>query len=208
MTLQVIIYTLACLTVGIGPILMGWSHEWYRPLIWLGVVLGYRWLEQVGYQPSSTKGRRKQEWLFYAIYLGLSGSILLPAIEFAWLQRPVSQPLIVAGVLMAITGAWLRYQSVNTIGRHFSTHIEVRPEHQLVDSGVMRFVRHPGYAGTMIYTLGAALVLQSFYSLAYIGFFWVLLLIRMRLEEKELSANLPGYSDYMNRTKRLIPFVF
>ncbi|NDQ56186.1 MAG: isoprenylcysteine carboxylmethyltransferase family protein [Acidipila sp.] len=209
LTPQLAIYSLLCIACATAPLLLGWSREWQRPAIWLMVVLGYRWLEQAGYSPRRTAGQRKGEWLFYAIYLGFSGSILLPAVEFAFIQRPVSLLLSATGVVLAALGAWSRHLSVKTIGEHFSTHVEVRPGHELVDSGIMSFIRHPGYTGAMLFTLGGALVLQSYYSLLYVClFYWPLLFIRIVIEERELSANLAGYSEYRKRTKRLIPFVF
>jgi protein-S-isoprenylcysteine O-methyltransferase Ste14 len=209
LTPQVLIYSTLCIVCGLGPLALGMTSEWLRPAVWLFVVLGYRWLEQFGYSPRTSRGARKAEWLFYAIYLGLSGSILLPPIEFALNPRPLSIPWMMAGVLIAALGALSRYLSVRTIGQHFSTHVEVRPGHELVDTGIMGLIRHPGYAGAMAFTLGAALVLQSFWSLVYIcAFYWVLLLIRIAYEEKELGDQLAGYREYMKRTKRLIPFVY
>ena len=209
LTRQVMVYSTLCVLFALGPVVVGWVRDWQRPALWLAVVLGYRWLEQSGYSASQTRGGRKAEWLFYAIYLGLSGSILLPPLESAFFPRQLSMGVVATGVFLAILGAWVRYQSVKTLGEHFSTHVEVRPDHLLVDTGIMRFVRHPGYAGAMVFTLGAALVLQALYSLIYVVlFYWPLLFIRIEIEERELSENLAGYRDYMKRTKRLVPFVF
>lgn len=208
-TPQVVVYSGLCLVCALGPLALGITQEWLRPVVWLAVVLGYRLLEQFGYAPRSSRGERKAEWLFYAIYAGYSGSILLPAIEFAFIQRPLSPVLMIVGVALAALGAWTRYQSVKTIGEHFSTHVEVRPGHELVDTGIMGVIRHPGYAGAMAFTLGAALVLHSFWSLLYVClFYWPLLMTRIVYEEAELGRGLAGYRDYMKRTKRLIPFVF
>ncbi|MGQ0764493.1 MAG: methyltransferase family protein [Gemmatimonadota bacterium] len=209
LTPQVLIYSALCIGVGLGPWWLGMTSELLRPVVWLFMVLGYRWLEQFGYSPRSSQGNRRAEWLFYAIYMGFSGSILLPAVEYAFAPRPLSVPLMLVGVGFAGLGAFSRYLSVKTIGRHFSTHVEVRPGHELVDSGIMSLIRHPGYAGAMAFTLGGALILHSFWSLVYIcAFYWVLLLIRIGYEEQELGERLVGYRDYMKRTKRLIPWVF
>ncbi len=208
-TPQLMVWTVVCLAAALGPIATGMSTELLRPLVWLAVVLGYRWFEQRVFCPREVHGARKAEWLFYSIWMSLAGSIILPPIEFALHPRPLSIPWMVIGVALAIAGTWLRYLSVKTIGEHFSTHVEVRPGHELVDSGVMRVIRHPGYAGVMMFTMGAALILQSFYSLFFICFvFWTTQLIRIYYEEDELGRNLQGYRDYMKRTKRLIPFVF
>lgn len=208
-TWQLIGWTVISLALALGPIASGRTTEWLRPVVWLAVVLGYRWFEQRVFTPREIHGARRSEWLFYSIWASLAGSIILPPIEFAIVQRPLSVPWMLIGVALALLGTWLRYQSVKTIGEHFSTHIEVRPGHELVDSGIMRVIRHPGYAGVMTFTLGAALILQSFWSLLFICLvFWTTQFIRIVHEEDELGRNLAGYRDYMKRTKRLIPFVF
>jgi protein-S-isoprenylcysteine O-methyltransferase Ste14 len=208
-TTQLILWTVICLAVALGPIALGKSTELLRPLVWLAVVLGYRWFEQRVFTPREIHGKRRSEWLFYSIWTSLAGSIVLPPLEFAFFPRPLSVPWMVLGVFLALVGTWLRYQSVKTIGKHFSTHIEVRPGHELVDTGIMSVIRHPGYSGVMTFTLGCALILQSFWSLLFICLvFWTTQFIRIVHEEEELGENLPGYRDYMKRTKRLIPFVF
>lgn len=209
LTPQLLVWTVLTLGAALGPLLVGVTTEWLRPVIWLAVVLGYRWFEQRVFCPREVHGKRRSEWLFYAIWFSLGGSILFPAIEFAFIQRPLSLPITILGVALALLGTWTRYQSVKTIGEHFSTHIEVRPGHQLVDTGIMSVIRHPGYAGVMTFTLGAALIFQSYWSLIWIcGVFWTTQFIRIVHEEAELAENLAGYREYMTRTKRLIPFVF
>ncbi len=209
LTPQLISWTVVCLAAALGPLAAGITTEWLRPMVWLAVVLGYRWFEQRVFVPREVHGKRRSEWLFYSIWASLAGSIILPPIEFALIQRPLSMTWTVLGVALALLGTWLRYQSVKTIGQHFSTHIEVRPGHTLVDSGIMSVIRHPGYAGVMTFTLGAALILQSFWSLLFICLvFWTTQFIRIAHEEEELGQNLQGYRDYMKRTKRLIPYLF
>ena len=71
-------------------------------------------------------------------------------------------------------------------------------------------VRHPSYTGVLLAFVGLALTLGN----------WVALLVilvpigaafvhRMNVEENALSRALGRrYSDYMRRTKRLVPFIY
>lgn len=206
---QLLIYSTLCLLCGLGPLALGWTHEWQRPVAWLVAVLGYRTIEETGFHPRETKGERHAEWLFYALYLALGGAVLFPAIEFAFIQRPMRVPLVFLGVACAAMGTFLRYQGVKTLGEHFSTHIEVRQGHELVDAGIYRFIRHPGYSGVMCFSLGSALIFHSYFSLAFsVLVFWPLIMTRVHIEEREMSESLDGYRQYMARSKRLIPHVF
>lgn len=207
-TLQLLLFTAVCSAAALGPVLLDNTREWTRPIIWLAVVLFYRWIEQSVFRPSPVVGERAGEWLFLPIYLGVSGSVLIPAIEFFFFPRPISWSVVTIGMLLAAVGTMLRYASIDALGEQLSTHIEVRPNHKLVDTGPFRYVRHPGTTGAVILFVGAALILQAYYSLIYIlGFLGTFLLIRVFVEERHSAALLPGYREYMTRTKRLIPFV-
>lgn len=208
-TRQLFLFTAVCTGAALLPIAVDPRREWMRPVIWLAVVLAYRWFEQTVFRPSPARGVRTGEWLFPLVYLGVTGSFLLPALEFALLPRPLSWPVLIAGIVLAVFGGVVRYRAIDTLGEQLSTHVEVREGHQLVDRGVFRHVRHPGSAAAMLFLLGAALILHAYFSIIYIvGFLWTVLLYRMFLEERHSAALLPGYREYMSRTKRMIPFLF
>jgi len=208
-TLQLLLFTAVCSLAALGPVVLDPRREWTRPLLWLAVVLFYRWLEQSVFRPSPEVGRRTGEWLFLPIYLGVTGSFLLPPIEFYFFARPVSWTVVMTGLLLAGAGTIIRYSAIDTLGEQLSTHVEVRPNHKLVDTGLFRYVRHPGTTGAVILLVGAALILQAYYSIIYVvGFLGTFLVTRMFVEERHSAALLPGYREYMARTKRLIPFIF
>lgn len=208
-SIQLLRYCFVCLLVSIGPLALGWTTEFKRPLLWLAAVLCYRLIEESGFQADRNKGKRHAEWLFFALYVGLSGSVVFPAVEFAISSRPFSLAWTILGITAVAIGTMFRYLGVKTLGKHFSTHVEVRDDHVLIDSGVYRYIRHPAYAGVIFFSLGSALILQSFYSLLFTAFvFWPLIGIRIVIEEQELSRELRHYADYMKRSKRLVPYVF
>jgi len=78
--------------------------------------------------------------------------------------------------------------------------------HRVVCSGPYAFVRHPMYSGTILFFVGAALLLGSKWGVALSPQFAVLFAIRSRIEERALLAGLPGYADYAARVRyRLVP---
>jgi protein-S-isoprenylcysteine O-methyltransferase Ste14 len=88
--------------------------------------------------------------------------------------------------------------------------VEVQSDHRLIRSGPYRFVRHPGYTGFVLMTLGVVLGYSSVIGLAGI----VLLLLpglayRMNVEERLLAEHFGDeYIDYVRRSKKLIPGVW
>ena len=81
--------------------------------------------------------------------------------------------------------------------------------HELRDAGLYGLVRHPFYTGFILFCIGMALWLQS-YATLIVGLLPLTALIgRIYAEEKILQETLPGYRDYMSRTRtRIIPFIW
>jgi protein-S-isoprenylcysteine O-methyltransferase Ste14 len=78
--------------------------------------------------------------------------------------------------------------------------------HRVVSTGPYAWVRHPMYAGTVPFFIGAPLLLGSWWGLAMSPLFILLFAIRVRIEERALIAGLPGYADYTRRVRyRLLP---
>lgn len=76
----------------------------------------------------------------------------------------------------------------------------------VVSSGPYRWVRHPGYAGTLLAYLATPFLLDSTWALLPALFLTAVLIIRTRLEDNTLRAELPGYGEYAQRVRyRLVP---
>ena len=78
--------------------------------------------------------------------------------------------------------------------------------HRVISSGPYAFVRHPMYSGTVLFFVGAALLLGSWWGVAASPLFAVLFAIRSGIEERALIEGLAGYADYAERVRyRLVP---
>ena len=81
--------------------------------------------------------------------------------------------------------------------------------HAVADSGVYAVVRHPFYAADPLILVGLALWLESYAAALCAVIPVVLMVIRLRLEERFLQRELPGYDEYTGRVRhRLIPGVW
>ena len=79
----------------------------------------------------------------------------------------------------------------------------------VIDSGVYGIVRHPMYAGAILFILGIPLWLESYAAavLALVPIF--LLMLRIPMEEKYLRRELTGYDAYTRKVRyRVIPHVW
>jgi protein-S-isoprenylcysteine O-methyltransferase Ste14 len=137
-----------------------------------------------------------------------TAAVVAPAVRT--LRRPqlprATAPL---GLSLEIAGLGLRAWSMRILGSSYSRTLRVQGAQQVVDRGPYRFVRHPGYAGSLMIWTGFALTSRSFAVVEVVG---ALLSIayhrRVGAEEALLRRDLPGYVAYSKRTKRLIPFVW
>ena len=87
--------------------------------------------------------------------------------------------------------------------------VQTERGHRVVSTGPYAFVRHPIYSGALLFFVGAALLLGSWWGLAMSLLFAVLFAIRSGIEERALIAGLPGYADYAARVRyRLVPGVW
>jgi len=82
-------------------------------------------------------------------------------------------------------------------------------EHRVITTGPYALVRHPLYAGAILFFFAAPLLLGSWYGLAFALVITALYVIRTVWEEATLKAELEGYDAYAARVRyRLVPGVW
>lgn len=149
---------------------------------------------------------------FWLILPGFLVTIFAPPLEWMYLPGILPRALWmqIAGLALILAAMALRIWARAHIRGLYSGHVEVQADHHLVQTGPYRFVRHPGYTGFLLMALGLCLGYASLIGLCAIP---VLLLpglaYRMRVEERLLIEKFGAeYQAYIDRTRRLIPFVW
>lgn len=114
---------------------------------------------------------------------------------------------LVGGILffLALVLSWIARAQLgeNWVDQEEAT---VRPGHQLVSHGLYRYVRHPIYTADLMLFVGLELALNCWLVLLAVPLIPAMI-VRTGREEEQLSAAVPGYSEYRLRTKRFIPFI-
>jgi protein-S-isoprenylcysteine O-methyltransferase Ste14 len=131
-----------------------------------------------------------------------------PVFDFA--DYPLHPIPFLAGALGLALGLWLFHRSHADLGTNWSITLELRERHQLVTSGVYRWVRHPMYLGLLIYSVGQALVLPNWLAGPSYGVAMALLFaFRVGPEERLMLEEFgKDYEAYQATTKRLVPGVW
>ena len=90
-----------------------------------------------------------------------------------------------------------------------SATIEVADQQRVISTGPYAVIRHPMYAGAFIMLLGVPMALGSWWAFIFVFLLFAAIVWRLLEEEKFLSKNLPGYTDYRQKVRyRLIPFIW
>jgi protein-S-isoprenylcysteine O-methyltransferase Ste14 len=115
-----------------------------------------------------------------------------------------------AAVVLFAGGLLLRWWAIITLGRFFTVDVTIEKDHEIVERGPFRLVRHPSYAGVLLAFVGFALSLNNWAGmLAVMLPIFAAFIRRMNVEEEALSDALGSrYLDYMRRTKRLLPYLY
>lgn len=114
------------------------------------------------------------------------------------------------GAFLIITGLIIRVYAINTLKQHFTYQVTKIENHELIETGLYKMIRHPGYLGQLFIFIGTAVSFSNWVSIlsmmiaVSIGY-----LYRIRIEEIFMLEQMgQKYLDYQKKTKKLIPFVF
>ena len=126
--------------------------------------------------------------------------------RFQWVLLP-KVVVIIASVLFLLS--YILYAEVMRENTYLSRTIEVQEGQKVIDTGLYGIVRHPMYAVTVVLFMTFPLVLGSIYSFLVFLVYPLIIVKRIKNEEKVLEKDLKGYIEYKNKVKyRIVPFIW
>jgi protein-S-isoprenylcysteine O-methyltransferase Ste14 len=149
-----------------------------------------------------------QRLIMVFMSIGFVALIVVPGLDhrFGWSQAPAIVALL--GDALIAVGFFVVFLVFRQNSFASST-IRVAEGQTLVSTGPYAIVRHPMYAGALIYLVGTPLALGSYWGLAVLALMVPILVWRLVDEERVLAQGLPGYSEYKQKVGyRLLPGVF
>jgi len=138
-------------------------------------------------------------------------SLLVAFLDFWLIQGVIFRlsPISLAGFVLFILGVVLRAVGRITLGRYYAYGLKMLPDHKLVAHGIYRYVRHPISLAAILYPVGIPLTFSSLYGFAIMLLIIPSILYRLRIEERMLIDKFGDeYRQYMQKTKKLIPFIY
>jgi protein-S-isoprenylcysteine O-methyltransferase Ste14 len=196
--------------------------DWIWPWVWVGislvvVLVNGSFLLRTSPETAAERGRPKEVKRWDAIVSGLWGVAIylaLPLVagldaRWGW-TRGLGVAWNVAGAVVYAAGLVLFGWAMIT-NAYFSTAARIQTDRgqTVCRSGPYRFVRHPGYSGTILQALGTALLFGSLWALLPAVAAWICMIVRTILEDRMLQNELAGYKDFVRDIPyRLVPGIW
>jgi protein-S-isoprenylcysteine O-methyltransferase Ste14 len=157
---------------------------------------------------TTSNDKSSLRWLYSLITLGYALSFSIGATRigriYAW------NTLFAVGMGLFVIGFIIRIHSLLTLKQYFTYSVAKVENHKIIESGLYKFIRHPGYLGQLIIFLGISISISNWLSIlammipVTIGY-----LYRIKLEERFMLEQMgEDYLNYQKRTKRIIPMIY
>jgi protein-S-isoprenylcysteine O-methyltransferase Ste14 len=174
----------------------------------------------LGYNPdllAERLGPRQGEKRWDAVLVGLMGPVTLMRYILAGLDQrygwtgglPLGAQL--GALALCALGYDVLFVWATAANTFFSRIVRIQSEraHTVATGGPYRYVRHPAYAGAILYELAVPILLAAWPALIASGLSALLLILRTALEDHTLQAELTGYVDYARQVRyRLLPGIW
>ncbi len=154
--------------------------------------------------PASAPAARRSGWvstvLLFLCYVTAMG---LALVRLA--RGPV--PLAAAvGTALWLAAVAFRAWALAHLAEQFSSLIEIRPAHRLVDTGPYAVVRHPLHLAFGLEVAAFAVIAWSSWAIPPAAMVWLVILVRTRTEEAALRAHFGAeYDAYRARVPGMDP---
>jgi protein-S-isoprenylcysteine O-methyltransferase Ste14 len=114
------------------------------------------------------------------------------------------------GMVLIAVGLMIRVHSILTLKQYFTYSVAKVEDHKIIETGMYKFIRHPGYLGQIIIFIGISTSISNYLSILLMMIPVTLgYLYRIKVEERFMIEQLgEDYLIYQGRTKRIIPMIY
>lgn len=157
---------------------------------------------------STSDDKSSLRWLYVLITLGYALSFSIGATKIGRLHN--WNTFFVLGMAIFGLGFVIRIHSILTLRQYFTYSVAKLEDHKIIETGLYKFIRHPGYLGQLIIFIGISTSISNWLSILVmmipisLGF-----LYRINVEEKFMLDQLgEDYLNYQARTNKIIPLLY
>jgi protein-S-isoprenylcysteine O-methyltransferase Ste14 len=157
---------------------------------------------------TSSSDKSSLWWLYGLITVGYALSFAIGATKMGRIYD--WNTFFAIGMALVGIGFMIRIHSILTLKQYFTYSVAKVENHKIIETGLYKFIRHPGYLGQLIIFIGISTSISNWLSILLmmvpvtLGY-----LYRIKVEEKFMVEQLgENYVNYQERTKRLFPMIY
>ena len=180
----------------------------FIPMLLLGILMLARARDLLAKRLDVKEKQGTQKGVVAVMGLIFLSGFILAGLDFRFGWSKVPLPVVIVASVLFLVGYAL-YAEVMRENAYLSRTVKVEEGQTVISTGLYAVVRHPMYTASTVMFLALPLILGSWYALIPFAFYPVIMVVRIRGEEKLLTAELAGYEEYRRKVKfRLIPFIW
>jgi len=105
------------------------------------------------------------------------------------------------GICMGLLGVTIRWFAIGRLGRFYSRNVGIQGEHQLIQAGWYKYIRHPGYLGTFLTFFGYSISSGLWVAIVInIILFFIAYSYRIQVEENAMTMEFgKQYIEYQKK---------
>ena len=157
---------------------------------------------------TTSSDKRSLWWLYGLITVGYALSFSIGATKIGRIYH--WNTFFAIGMALFVIGLMIRIHSILTLKQYFTYSVAKVENHKIIETGLYKFIRHPGYLGQLIIFIGISTSISNWLSILVMMIPITLgYLYRIKVEERFMLEQLgEDYLNYQERTKRLIPMIY
>ena len=180
----------------------------FVPMLIMGIVMYIKSPDLLKKRLDSKEKRSAQKGVLALSGLMFPVGFIVSALDFRFGWSDVKFWGLYIACDLFLSG-YVLYAEVMRENAYLSRKIEVQNGQKVISTGLYSIVRHPMYFATLLMFLPIPVILGSLWGLLAFALYPVIIVIRIKDEEKLLVSELPGYKEYTSKVKyRLIPFIW
>jgi len=196
--------------------------DWIWAWIFIGIytfsiIINSFFLFQTNPETIAERGNPKEIKKWDALISGIWGVtqfVIIPLVagldfRFSWTKDFNIGWNILGGLVFALGLGIFGWAMITNA--YFSTAVRIQEDRgqRVCKNGPYQFIRHPGYTGTFLQSIGIAILLGSIWAIIPGIIAVICMTIRTYLEDKTLQKELEGYQEYSQEVRfRLIPGIW
>lgn len=180
----------------------------FIPMFIAGIIMFVKSPELLKRRLNGKEEENEQKIVIVISGIMFLSSFIIAGLNFRFGWFKLSQTIVaIASIIFLIS--YIMYGEVLRENIYLSRTVEVSENQKVVDSGLYGIVRHPMYTSTIFLFLSMPLILDSIFSFAIMLIYPIVIIFRIKNEEKVLENELEGYKTYKEKVKyKIIPFIW